>query len=331
MSTESKNVAPGGWQRMAAGALVVIAGLVLIGSTFINNLFEVGPAFEEMIDDFRPMLTDEALNTAKADIGGLSAVADEFQTAVIPGMSQQLGMSPEEFGGFLGENFPAVAQGAAALPEISTTFSGLIGTLEAEQGRFASADAIPTEDLPATTVPWGMLAAGILAVVVGLVMFGRLRLGSLLALALGVLLVAAAGLLSLPQKAADADELNANLEPVYTAELVAGAQGALGVVGAMGEEMQTAMLPALAQQLEMQPDQLNAFIGENFPAMAGVMANMDSTMDRFQGMVTSFENNLDNYDVLKPVKFVPIIWTMIIAGIAIVLFGAWGFLASSDE
>ena len=176
-----------------------------------------------------------------------------------------------------------------------------------------------------------MLAAGILAVVVGLVMFGRLRLGSLLALVLGVLLVAAAGLLSLPQKAADADELNANLEPVYTAELVSGAQGALGVVGAMGEEMQTAMLPALAQQLEMQPDQLNGFIGENFPAMAGVMANMDSTMERFQGMVTSFDANLDNYDVLKPVKFVPIIWTMIIAGIAIVLFGAWGFLASSDE
>jgi hypothetical protein len=284
-----------------------------------------------MIDDFRPMVTDEALDTAKADIGGLSAVGDEFQNSVIPGMSQALGMDPQQFGGFLGENFPAVAQGAAALPEISGTFSGLIGTLEAEQGRFASADAIPTEGLPATTVPWGLLGAGVLAVIIGLVMFSRLRLGSLLALVLGVALVAVPAFLSLPQKAADADQLNENLEPVYTAELVAGAEGALGVVGAMGEEMQTAMLPALGEQLQMQPDQMIGFIGENFPVMAGVMANLDATMGRFQGMVTSFDANLDNYDVLKPVKFVPIIWTLIIAGIGMVLFGAWGFVASSKE
>ncbi len=331
MSTETKTAAPKSWPRMAAGALVVVAGLVLITSTFINNLFEVGPAFEEMIDDFRPMLTDEALGTAKADIGGLAAVADEFQNAVIPGMSQQLGMDPAQFGGFLGENFPAVAQGAAALPEIATTFNGLIGTLEAEQGRFASADAIPTESLPATTVPWGMLGAGVVAVLIGLFMFGRPRLGSMLALVLGVALVAVPAFLSLPQKAADADQLNENLEPVYTAELVAGAQGALGVVGAMGAELQTAMLPALAEQLAMQPDQLSGFIGENFPAMAGVMANMDTTMGRFEGMVTAFDVNLDNYDTLKPVKFVPIIWTMILVGIGIVLFGAWGFLASSED
>ncbi len=316
---------------MASGALVVVAGVVLIASAFMNNLFEVGPAFEEMIGDFRPMVTDEALETAKADIGGLSAVGDEFQNAVIPGMSQALGMDPQQFGDFLGENFPAVAQGAAALPEISGTFSGLIGTLEAEQGRFASADAIPTEGLPATTVPWGMLGAGVIAVIIGVVMFSRLRLGSLLALVLGVALVAVPASLSLPQKAADADQLNENLEPVYTAELVAGAEGALGVIGAMGEELQTAMLPALAAQLQMQPDQLNGFIGENFPAMAGVMANMDATMGRFQGMVTSFDSNLDNYETLKPVKFVPIIWTLIIAGIGMVLFGAWGFVASSKE
>ena len=265
MSAEANDGASKKWQRMAAGALVVVAGLVLIASTFMNNLFEVGPAFEEMIDDFRPMVTDEALDTAKADIGGLSAVADEFQNAVIPGMSQQLGMDAAQFGGFLGENFPAVAQGAAALPEISATFNGLIGTLEAEQGRFASADAIPTDSLPATTVPWGMLAAGVVAVVIGLVMFGRPRLGSLLALVLGVALVAVSAFLSLPQKAADADMLNENLEPVYTAELVAGAEGALGVVGAMGDELKTAMLPALAQQLGMPPDELNGFIGENFP------------------------------------------------------------------
>ncbi len=54
-------------------------------------------------------------------------------------------------------------------------------------------------------------------------------------------------------------------------------------------------------------------------------------MGRFDGMVASFDANLDNYETLKPVKFVPIIWTLIISGIGLILFGAWGFVASSKD
>ena len=35
-----------------------------------------------------------------------------------------------------------------------------------------------------------------------------------------------------------ADELNENLTPIYTQELIDGAEGSLAVVGAMGQEMQ---------------------------------------------------------------------------------------------
>ena len=52
-------------RRVAAG-LVVLVGVVLLISTFANNLFKVGSDFEEMIDDFRPMLEDEAIASARA-------------------------------------------------------------------------------------------------------------------------------------------------------------------------------------------------------------------------------------------------------------------------
>ena len=316
------------WQTWASAALVLAVGAVFIVSVFANNLFEVGPAFEDLIDDFRPILTDEALATAEADVAGLGAVGEEFQNAVVPGMAQALGMSPEEFGGFMQQSFPDVANGAAALPEIGETFTGVIGTLKAEQARFASADAIPTESLPATTVPWSLFIVGILTVLIGGFMVYRAKLGSIIAVVLGVALIVVPLILSLPGKASDADTLNENLEPVYTPELVQGAAGALQVVGAMGTQMQTEMLPALATQLQMAPDQLNAFLGENFPATAGVLTNMDAMSQRFDGLVTTFDANLDNYEVLKPVKFVPIIWTIIIGGIALLLFGGWGFIAS---
>ncbi len=319
------------WQRWAAGLVAIIVGLVFIVSTFANNLFEVGPAFEEMIDDFRPILETESLDQAKADIAALDAVSDEFGTAVIPGLSAALGMTPEEMGLFLADSFPAVATGAAALPQIVPTFDGLIDMLFAEQERFASADAIPTTSLPATTVPWGIFLAGIAAVVAGILILARIKFNAVNAIVLGLLLVVVPIVLSLPGKSADADELNENLKPVYTAELIQGAQQAIVVIGGMGSEMQTSMLPALAQQMQMTPEDLQAFIGQNFPATGAALQMLPTALPRFEVLSEIFLVNLDNYEVLKPVKFVPIIWTIIIGGVFLVLAGGMLFAFREED
>ena len=250
--------------RKISGGLVILVGVVFIVVTLINNLFAVGPAFEEMITDFRPLLAEESLNTARADIAVLDAAGTEFQTAVAPGMAQALGMTPEEFAGMVQSEYPAVAQGMQALPEITATFSGLIDTLDSQRALFESADAIPTDDLPATTVPWIITISGLLAIAAGVMLFMPGRVWAIVAAVLGAVLLITTFALNLPQKAADADELNENLTPIYTQELIDGAEGSLAIVGAMGQEMQTKMLPDLATNLGMSPDELNAFMGENF-------------------------------------------------------------------
>lgn len=276
-----------------------------------------------MIDDFRPVLQDEALQTARQDVAGLEAVGVEFETAVAPGMAEALGLTPGEFNQFVQNDFPAVATGVQSLPEITTTFSGLIDMLDSQQELFASADAIPTANLPATTVPWSLLAAGIIAVIAGGLLLLPGRGFAIAATVLGVLLIAVPLLLSLTSKASDADALNANLEPVYTAELIDESNGALATVGAMGNQMQTEMLPALAEQMQMTPDQLNAFLGENFPATAAGLQALPTSMERFEGFVGIFANNLDNYETINPVSFEPIIWMVIIGGIVITLAGGY--------
>jgi hypothetical protein len=313
--------------RKISGGLVILVGIVFIVVTIANNLFAVGPAFEEMIDDFRPLLLQESLDSARADIAVLDAAGQEFESAVAPGMAQALGMTPEEFGGMVQSNYPAVAQGMQALPEITGTFSGLIDTLESQQDLFASADAIPTDDLPATTVPWIITISGLLAIAAGVMLFAPGRVWGIVATVLGVVLLIATFALSLPQKAADADELNDQLEPIYTQELIDGATASLGVVSAMGDEMQTKMLPDLAAQMGMSPDELNAFLGENFPATAAAMQSMPESLPRFQDFVGVFAVNLDNYETIQPVSFTPIIWMMVIGGALIVLAGGYCILA----
>ena len=314
-----------GWATRIPAVIVMLVGVVLIGTTVVNNLFQVGPAFENLTDGFRPVLTAQAIETARADVAALGAAGEEFQTAVAPAMAEQFGMTPEEFQAFVGEQFPGVGNGMAALPQIVPTFSGLIDTLDAQRDLFASADAIPTSSIPATTIPWALLIAGIVSLALGVFMWFVPRTGGIIAIVLGAMLVAVPFALSLPTKAADADQMNANLQPVYTQALITQANAAVTTVGTMGTEMSGTMLPALAEKLGMTEEQLQAFLGENFPATATALQNMPASMERFQGLVGTFEANLDNYDTMKSVSFEPIIWTVIVGGAVMLVMGIWAF------
>lgn len=304
-----------------AAVLVMLVGAGLVATTLISNLFAVGPAFENLITDFRPALTQSSIDTAHKDIAGLSAVQQEFTTKLAPALSQQLKMTPDQFNGFVSTNFPKVAAGMSALPTAVPTFNGLINTLDKQRPLFASADAIPTTSLPATTVPWGLLGAGILIFLIGLAMLRSPKVGGAVAIVVGLILLVLPLVLSLPGKASDADQLNANLKPIYNQGLVNNATGALGTIGAMGAEMQSTMLPALGAQLKMSPEQLQTFLGANFPATAQALQTMPASMERFNGLVKVFDNNLANYNTLKPVGMERLILIMMGAGGLVAVLG----------
>ena len=179
-------------------------------------------------------------------------------------------------------------------------------------------------------MPWIITISGLLAIAAGVMLFMPGRVWAILAVVLGAGLVIVTFALSLPQKAADADELNENLTPIYTQELIDGATGSLAIIGAMGQEMQTKMLPDLAAQMGMSPDELNAFMGENFPATAQAMQSMPESLPRFESFVGIFAMNLDNYETIQPVAFTPIIWTFLFGGLLIALSSGYCVLTKQS-
>ena len=92
----------------------------------------------------------------------------------------------------------------------------------------------------------------------------------------------------------------------------------------MGTQMQTQMLPALATQLHLTPAQLQALFQQNFPATAAALANLPASLGNFDKLMATFNDNLKNYNTIKPVSFEPIVWTMIIGGGALTLLGVAG-------
>jgi hypothetical protein len=92
-STTTKTVTPIGTSHSQTNSfnkiiasLVMLVGAGLIATTLISNLFTVGPAFENLITDFRPALMQQSIDTARADIAGLSAVQTEFSTKLAPAL-----------------------------------------------------------------------------------------------------------------------------------------------------------------------------------------------------------------------------------------------------
>ena len=302
---------------------VIVAGIVMLFSMLQANLFGIAPEFEDLTDGFRPIMEDEALATAQADVQALEAVGTEFQTAVLPQMSQALGMDEATFGAFMGEQFPAVAAGVEALPAVSQQFNGFLGLLEDQQANFGRADDIPTTFWPATTMPWIILFIGGGMVITGAWMFFRARSGNVAVAAFGILVLLGAGVLAFVPKANAADDMNSALEPVYTQELVDGAAASVAVVGAMGQEMQQVMLPAIAQQLQLSDAELAGFLSQ-FPATAAALESLPEAVGRFTVLARTFDEQLTNYQAVQVESLTPVAWTVMVTGAVTLVLGLVG-------
>jgi hypothetical protein len=297
-------------------------GVLLILIPLTANLFTVAPAVERLTDDFRPEMQAAELTQLNQDLDGLVATQAEFTTKAVPQLATAVDMSPTEFSALLGQQFPAVASGLQSVPAVSQHFDGVLTVLAEERARFDKADAIPMKSLPATTVPWGLAVAGLACI--GVAFMVPRRPGAATAVALGLLLVVGPLVLSLPGKADAADTMNSNLKPVYNAELVTGARQSLAGIQAMGTELQTKMLPALAGMLRMSEPQVQAYLLANFPTVTAGMASMPAALGRFERMVNAFDRSLDNYDTAKGTELLPIVWMVLAAGVLVA--GAGGYV-----
>lgn len=318
-----------GWPHRVAAGLLVLVGAVFVTVTLAANLFSVGPAFDRLTDDFRPIMTQQALQTDQQDIDTLAAANTEIQDTMLPALARQLGVTPEEFSTTMAEQYPDVTAGLAAMPEITPAFTGLVATLDEQRPYFAAADDIPTGSIPATSVPWSLAFVGLLTAGLGVWVWFRPRGSAVAVTVAGALLIAIPLALNMPHKASYADTMNDNLKPVYNQELITQASSSLTTLSAMGTQMQQEMMPDLAAQLNMSPDELNAFFAQNFPDTTAALAQMPDSMGRFQSLVTAFDQRLDDYSTLEPVEFVPIVWLMIGGGIALFVLGGAGVVITS--
>jgi flagellar motor component MotA len=322
------------WEEIMSKRLpalgVLAIGVIVILVVVITSLFPISMAFEEVTDGLRPIMTQEVIDTAKDDVAALGGVYDEFNNDIAPAVAGALEMSSDELGEFIGTNFPAVADGVAALPEIGSLLDDVVGLLDEQRSNFEQGDAIPLSFLPVPVVPFLVVVVGVAAILIGIIMLDEGRRAWIAALVLGLVVIAVVFGFGLMSKASATDDLNDALKPVYTQETVDAAGNALGVVGAMGEQLTTEMVPALADTLGMDDAAMGEFLGQ-FPTTSTVLENFDDVLGRFVALATPLAEQLDNYETVKPIVLSPIVLAVLVAGLLLIACAIWSYLVTRRD
>lgn len=313
----------------AARPAIILAGIALIAVTLSYLLFwKTGP-FEAMTADFRPLMNPGTVAQLNADIDGLEAAAQEYDTALIPAIAQRTGTSVAALKARFAVEYPAVTAGMAAIPQAGPSLSAIAGTFGTQQALFEKSDEIPTKGMTTTGIPWALTGAGIVALLLaGPAM--RRRGSAVAAVVLGVVLTLTPLLILMPSKAAAADRLNENLSAIMTPARVTQLDQTVVVLQAMTTEITTTMLPAVPTQLQIPATQVNAFLAQNFPAIAAAVQNAPVAIARAETLAGVFATNLPRYQEIRPVSFRVITWTSIAAGLVLIVAGVLAYGTASQ-
>lgn len=327
----------------------ILAGVAAVGALlfvfpFATGLISKTQGVESLTGNLRAAFEPQALEQTRADMNTIQAMADQLQAQTLPALPAALEMSPEQFQQFMGQNFPDVATGVGQLDTILPRFQNLVTGLDAQAPNFRAADEIPTNFLPSTTVPLLFLIPGALLVVLaaGALVFGRnlsrttLSRATLVAsVVTGLVFVGAPWVLSVPAKASAVDDLTSAFDQVFTDEGAASIRADFTVIEKMADQLQTQTVPALMQGLRMDPTQFQAFMVENFPAVADGMAQLDDILPRFAGLVTGIDQNVGNFQQAASIPTAEhatttLTWWFVLPGIALIILGGAGLLTGTS-
>jgi len=300
--------------RLAAW-VAIVGGLTLIAVIFAGSTFSRAEDGQRATDLVRAELTTRGLARHRADYELAKSGVDQFYDEALPAFAEQLGMTPQAFAQFIETRYPSMSKLAdpTVRAQSFALADSIITNLEQHQHDFEDADAIPTTWLPMTVGPWVGVVAGAALMVAGLwALFRPARLPLALIGILGLSLVLGPLVTRFPQKAHSAERLLATLN--VTPAIAAHTRDVLEAAGAALDEMEQRFYPDVAARLYETPQQLDAMISTNFPAVARLRAQRAAVYRRYEHRVEIREAGLQVIPEAKKFPLESAFWWTVVPG-----------------
>lgn len=299
-------------------ALIVLGvGLVLAPVAF--RMFSRAPKGAEMLDGFKPYMTERRLDRFESYMPEIDAAVRETDTRLQPYLDQHAGIDRQQFD----TRFATFTTFTRQWPAIDRDMSDLLRRVHRNVGNYDAVAALPSF----TLFPWffvipGMVVAGLAAVALLRPRRGRLALG--VVAVIGVGLVVAPFAFRMFERAPKGGEMMDEFQSIMTRRRVQTIQGYFATMAVGQGAIRIDLLPAAEQAGSLTNEQF----AQQFPTVASLNRDWIGIINDMTPMIGAMSDNVDNYDAVKALPPFPLFpWFVVVPGIltvALVLLAAWG-------
>jgi hypothetical protein len=233
--------------RRIAAWFAVVAGITLIAFTFGEHLVSRSHDAQKIADHYQPLMSKQGLDDLSSGFDAVKAAGAQLDANAEPQLQRAMGMSNDAFAAYVARAMPGIHAFDVQAPGVVALVGPVIGQMQAARGDYARASGIPTSWLPLSSAPWLFLGIGALLIAVGaLALWKRGALAGLALLAVGLGIVIAPLVVSIPSKV-DAAVRVSKLGAVGLAPATGQkAVGATKLFDGMVADVRTKLEPALA-------------------------------------------------------------------------------------
>lgn len=279
--------------------VTLLLGFALLLAPLAFGMFDRAPRGADMIDAFRPSMTEARIVGFQRDMATIGDAVAEAKGKV-PATGAASSSTDSPYAAFL-DRWPA----------IDADMSEMLTTMRRDVPKFAAVDSLPDFVL----FPWFFVIPGLLVVGASIWELTRRRPGSARTRGRGpavALIVIGAGLIAAPAvfqmftRAPSGGEMIDDFRPLMTRAKVQTIQGYFLTIGAGEGTLRNQVLPALGTS------------AGPIPAIARFEREWPGISNRMAPMIGAMSDNVSNYEAVEALPPFPLFpWFFVIPGVLI--------------
>lgn len=307
LGTGKSSPASGAGRRALVVLLVI--GLGLAAAPLIFGMFEKGPKGAEMMDEFKPFMTDARLDGFQRHIRNIDAGVAEANGPIAVALEGRGAAAHERFD----ERFPGFAKFNDDWQPIDADMTNLLDTIQANADNYRAVAALPSFRI----FPWFFVIPGVL---VALLAIGALVAPSARRPIRWALVVVGIGLVAAPiafqmfDRAPKGGEMMKAFETIETRKKVETMQGYFATIAVGQGSLRLEIVPAL-EKTGLSERQIAA----RYPDVHTLNSRWIAILNDMTPMIGAMSDNVDNYEAIKSLPPFPLFpWFFVIPGLLIV-------------
>jgi len=304
----------GGARSSAAGArrtvLIVLAalGLGLAVAPVAFRMFDRGPQGAQMMEEFKPFMTDARLDGFQRHIRDIGAGVREADGPVAVALEGRGAPAHRRFE----RRFPGFAQFRSDWGPIDADMSNLLDTIQANAGNYRAVAALPSFKL----FPWFFVVPGVLIALLALTAAVAPRSWPALRwvlFALGIGLVLAPVAFQMFDRAPKGGRMMSAFETIETRPKVEQIQGYFATIAVGQGALRLEIVPALRRS-----GLAAGAIARRFPDVVTLNRRWIPILNDMTPMIGAMSDNVDNYQAIRSLPpFALFPWFFVVPGLLV--------------